>query len=372
MRWRSSSARRSWAACPTATAGARSCWSASPAPSSVSCCWAFAEPIAALFGGSNAAVLAVLFFSRILDGLTGGNLSVAQAYITDVTDVKNRAKALGMIGAAFGLGFIIGPVIGGVLSQWGYAVPAFVAAGLATANLIAVYFFLPESLTDAMRLVIANKPRAALSAKALWAALNRPRVGPLLHIRFFFGLASGMFQSIFALYALSKLGLDAKATGYVLGYVGFLVVLVQGFLIGRLTARWSEKQLIFASTILLTISFVAWAFTPSLAVLLIVLIPLSIGTGVMNTVISSALSKSVYPEEVGGTLGLSASLESFSRVIAPTLGGLLLGQVGPWAPGILSALIMGWLISFTYRRLIANPDPPLPARGEPQWAEATA
>ena len=163
-----------------------------------------------------------------------------------------------------------------------------------------------------------------------------------------------------------------RPTGYVLGYVGFLVVLVQGFLIGRLTARWSEKQLIFASTILLTVSFVGWAFTPSLAVLLIVLIPLSIGTGVMNTVISSALSKSVYPEEVGGTLGLSASLESFSRVIAPTLGGLLLGQVGPWAPGILSALIMGWLISFTYRRLIANPDPPLPARGEPQWAEATA
>ena len=147
-------------------------------------------------------------------------------------------------------------------------------------------------------------------------------------------------------------------------------MLVQAFLIGRLTARWSEKQLIFGSTILLTVSFVGWAFTPSLAVLLIVLIPLSIGTGVMNTVISSALSKSVYPEEVGGTLGLSASLESFSRVIAPTLGGLLLGQVGPWAPGILSALIMGWLISFTYRRLIANPDPPLPARGEPQWAEA--
>ena len=118
---------------------------------------AFAEPIAGLFGGSNAAVIAVLFLSRILDGLTGGNLSVAQAYITDVTDVKNRAKSLGMIGAAFGLGFIIGPVIGGVLSQWGYALPAFVAAGLATANLIAVYFFLPESLTDAMRLVIANK-----------------------------------------------------------------------------------------------------------------------------------------------------------------------------------------------------------------------
>jgi DHA1 family tetracycline resistance protein-like MFS transporter len=149
-------------------------------------------------------------------------------------------------------------------------------------------------------------------------------------------------------------------------------VLVQAGLIGRLTARWSEKQLIFASAILLIISFVAWAFTPSLAVLLIVLISLSVGTGVMNTVISSALSKSVYREEVSGMLGLPASLESVSRVKAPTLGGLLRGLVGPWAPGILSALIMGWLISSTYRRLIANLAPPLPARAEPQWAEATA
>ena len=192
-------------------------------------------------------MLAVLFFSRILDGLTGGNLSVAQAYITDVTDVKNRAKALGLIGAAFGLGFIIGPVIGGVLSQWGYALPTFVAAGLATANLIAVYL-LPARIVDRCDAVGHRQQAAvALSAKALWAALNRPRVGPLLHIRFFFGLASGMFQSIFALYALSKLGLDAKATAYVLGYVGFLVVLVQAGLIGRLTAvNWSEKQLIFA------------------------------------------------------------------------------------------------------------------------------
>lgn len=332
----------------------------------------FAEPIGLAFGGANAAVLAVLFLSRILDGLTGGNLTVAQAYITDVTDFKSRAKALGLIGAAFGLGFIIGPVIGGVLSQWGYAVPAFVAAALATANWLAVLFFLPESLTNEMRLAIAQRPRAAFSAAALWVALNRPRVGPLLHIRLFFGLASGMFQSIFAIYAQSKLGLDAKETGYVLGYVGFLVVLVQGGLIGRLTARWSEKQLIFASTILLTFSFVAWALTPSLPVLLVVLIPLSVGTGIMNTVINSALTKVVYPEEVGGTLGLSASLESFSRVIAPSLGGVLLGQVGAWAPGILSAILMGWLVSFVYRRLFVRPDPPLPTRGEPQWAQAQA
>ena len=322
----------------------------------------FADPIGRLIGGTSVAVVAVLFFSRILDGLTGGNLTVAQAYITDVTDLKNRAKALGMIGAAFGLGFIIGPVIGGILSQWGYAVPAFVAAALATVNWIAVFFLLPESLTAEKRLEMAKRPRAAFNIRSLSQALNRPRVGPLLHIRLFFGLASGMFQSIFALYAQQKLGLNSQATGYVLGYVGLLVVIVQGGLIGQLTARYSEKQLIFTSTILLTFSFVAWALTPSLPVLLVVLIPMSLGTGIMNTVINSALSKAVYPEEVGGTLGLAASLESLSRVIAPTAGGALLGQVGAWAPGILGAIIMGWLISFVYRRLIVNPDPPLPIR----------
>ncbi len=332
-----------------------------------------AEPVGRLVAGTSAAVLAVLFFSRILDGLTGGNLTVAQAYISDVTDAKNRAKALGMIGAAFGLGFIIGPVVGGLLSRWGYAVPAFVAAGLATLNWLAAFFFLPESLTPEKRLAASNRPRASFSAKALWDALNRPRVGPLLHIRLIFALASGMFQSIFALYAQYRLGLNSQATGYVLGYVGLLVVIVQAGLIGKLTTRFSDKQLIFASTVLLTGSFVAWALTPSLPVLLVVLIPMSVGTGIMNTVINSALTKAVYPEEIGGTLGLSASLESFSRVIAPTMGGALLGQIGAWAPGILGAVLMAWVASFAYRRLIVNPDPPLPARanaGGGQWAPA--
>ncbi len=330
-----------------------------------------AEPVGKALVGTSAGVLAVLFVSRIIDGLTGGNLTVAQAYISDVTDEKNRAKALGMIGAAFGLGFIIGPVVGGLLSRWGYAVPAFVAAGLATLNWLAVFFFLPESLTDEKRVAAQNRPRASFSFKAMREALDRPRVGPLLHIRLIFALASAMFQTIFALYAQARLGLNSQATGYLLGYVGVLVVIVQAGLIGRLTARYSEQQLIFASTILLTGSFLGWALTPSLPVLLIVLIPMSVGTGIMNTVVNSALTKSVYPEEIGGTLGLSAALESLSRVIAPTVGGVLLGQVGPWAPGVLGMVFMAWLTTFVYRRLIVNPDPPLPARagaGAPPWA----
>jgi DHA1 family tetracycline resistance protein-like MFS transporter len=306
----------------------------------------------------------MLFASRLLDGFTGGNISVAQAYITDITDEKNRAKGLGLLGAAFGLGFIVGPAIGGTLSVYGYALPAFVAAGLSLLALLGVIFFLPESLTKQQRTELANQSREEFSFKNLWAAINRPRVGPLLNIRFFYGLAFATFTTIFPLYALYRLSLDAQATGYVLTYVGLLVVFVQGFLVGRLANRFGEARLIFFSTVILTFAFFAWAMVSNLILLLIVLAPLAFAGGILNTLLNSSLSKSVYSEEVGGTLGLSASLESLTRVIAPSAGGYLLGSVGTWSPGVVSGLLMIWTASYAWRRLIHNPDPPLPGRAE--------
>ncbi|MBN1667916.1 MAG: MFS transporter [Anaerolineales bacterium] len=313
---------------------------------------------------ANTAILGVLFFSRILDGLTGGNISVAQAYITDVTDAQSRARGLGLLGAAFGLGFIMGPAIGGALSTWGFAVPAFAAAGLAALNLLSVFFWLPESLTLEQRRIAQERERTRFSARALWQALNRPRVGPLLHIRFFFGLAFAMFQTVFPLFAQYRLELDARQTGFVLAYVGVLAALVQGVAIGALARRFAEHKLIFASTAIMAVALLAWAFTPNVPTLLVLLLPLAFAGGTLNTVINSALTKAVYSEEVGGTLGLSASVESLTRVIAPSLGGYLLGSLGTWAPGVLSAVVMGWVVSFAWRRIIINPDPPLPDRDE--------
>ena len=122
----------------------------------------------------------------------------------------------------------------------------------------------------------------------------------------------------------------------------------------------------------MTGSLLAWAFTPNLVVLLIVLAPMAFAGGILGTVINSALTKAVYPEEVGGTLGLSSSLESLTRVIAPSLGGLLLGQIGTWAPGVLAALIMAWVSSFVWRRLIVSPDPPLLDRPSSMPAEVNS
>ena len=331
-----------------------------------------AEPLGrALTAGSsaattNAVILALLFLSRILDGVTGGNISVAQAYITDITDEENRARGLGLIGAAFGLGFIIGPAVGGALSAGEqYAVPAFVAAALATLNWFAVLFWLPESLTGEIKAELAKQPaRSILSVRDLVYALRRPRFGPLLHVRFFYGLAFATFTGVFALYAQYHLRLDSTGTGYILAYVGLLSVLVQGVAIGRLTKRFPESRLILGAVIVLAFSLMAWAFTPNVLLLLVVLAPLAFASGVLNTVINSSITKSVYPEEVGGALGVSSSIESLTRVIGPAAGGFLLGALGTWAPGVIGAAIMAWVVTYVWRRLIVDPDPPLPGRGE--------
>lgn len=331
-----------------------------------------AEPLGAalgtaLFGGSlvaiNLIVLSLLFVSRILDGLTGGNISVAQAYISDITTEENRAKGLGLIGAAFGLGFIIGPAIGGFLSTFGYSVPAYVAAVVATINLVAVYFFLPESLTPERQAEMMARPRAGFSLAALQAALQRPRVGPLFHVRFFFGLAFSMFQSIFALYAAGyPLNLSVQNTAFVLTYVGVLSVFTQGFAIGRLAKRYTERQLMLASAIMMAVGLLLWGFAPNVITLLIVMIPLAFGGGVLNTVINSSLSKAVYPEEIGGTLGLSASIESLTRVLSPAIGGILLQTFGAVGPAIFTSVLMVWVSTFIWRKLFVNPDPPLEPR----------
>ncbi len=329
--------------------------------------------------GLGTAALVMLFASRILDGLTGGNIALARAYITDVTDEQSRAKGLGMIGAAFGLGFIVGPALGGLLSNWApatslfagaglsrYAVPAFVAVVLAALNLVGVLLWLPESLTPERRAQISKRPgRSILSIPELWAALKRPRFGPLLHVTFVHSLAFGIFTANFALYTQNRLNLSDQATSYILTYVGVLVVLVQGLAIGRLTARFDETRLILGAALLMVPSLFAWAIIGSVPLLLVVLAPLALGGGVLNTVISSLITKSVRGDEVGGALGLSASLESLTRVLAPALGGLLIQGLGTWSLGVVAGALMVWLTVFVWRRLIATPQAPTPQAKSP-------
>ena len=298
----------------------------------------------------------MLFVSRILSGLTAGNISVAQAYIADVTDEKNRARGMGMLGAAFGIGFILGPALGGTLSVYGFAVPAFVSAALCFINLLTVFFWLPESLTPERRSQLMAQEKADVSFGALLAALQHPSAGPLLWVRFGFAIAFNSFQSVFALYTLSKFGLTAQQTGYILAYVGIVLVIMQGGLIGPLSARFKESHLLLAFTIFATIGLFGWAVVQTVPGLLAAMFPLAIGAGSFNAVINSAISKTVSHDEVGGMLGFSAGLESSTRVVMPALASYLLGRFGPSTPGYMATLVMAIVVVFAYVRLIAAPE----------------
>ncbi len=281
----------------------------------------------------------MIFLSRAVDGLLGGNTALARAYITDVTEPKERAKSLGLIGAAFGLGFIIGPVMGGVLSQFGLNIPALVGAGLSILSLIAVVVWLPESLPPEDRQERKRNPHTAFNLTNLLDELRRPCVGPLLMIRLFYSFAFTLFQSNFSLYAKEVLGLTVQNTGLVLTYVGFLSVLVQGFAIGKLTKTFKERSLIVTSILMLAVSLLVWGFTRDIWLLLVILAPVALGAGILNTLLTSQLTKAVYKEDVGGTLGLSNSMQTVAQIVTPGMGGLLL-TIGSWSLGVASSIFM--------------------------------
>jgi len=296
-----------------------------------------------LFGFAES--LTMLFASRILQGLTGGNLSVAQAYITDVTDAKSRNRGLGMIGAAFGLGFIIGPAVGGLLSNISYSVPAFVASGLSFVNLLLIAFWLPESLTVDRRAQLTQR-KPALSFSALLQALKHPLTGPLLITRFLYSLAFVILQSIFSLFALKRFNMSVVATDFVLTYVGVISVITQAWLVGKLSQRFRDTILIESGLLLLALGLLVWAFAPNIPILVFSVTPIALAGGMLNTIVPSALTKTVEPQEVGGILGLSTSVESATRVVSPLLGGFLLERISYWAPGVLGAVLL--FISFAY------------------------
>lgn len=309
-----------------------------------------------------ASALWMLFASRAIDGITGGNISVAQAYMADVTSEADRGKAFGLVGAAFGLGFILGPLTGGLLSQIGLNVPPLVAAGLAGVNLLLVMFLLPESLSPERRAEMAAAPAHGFDLHGLASALKLPRVGPVLRVRIVTGFTFAVFEGGFTLWAAHALGLGARDIGLTLAYVGVLQVVIQLGLIGQMTKRFSDAQLIVAGSSVAGIALTVWGFAPNVWVLVAVMPFLSLGLATTNTIIGSALTKAVYPDEVGGIIGLSTSLGSLTRIPAPSVAGALLQFAGAWAPGVLAGMLTLAAVPYAYSRLIRRPSPPLPPR----------
>src|SRR2546426_5976923 len=225
-----------------------------------------------------ATTLWMLFLGRIIDGISGGNISTAQAYIADVTTKEDRAKGMGLIGAAFGLGFVFGPAIGGILSRWGVNVPFLFAGGLAFANAILLYFTLPETVTpDHPARVSAASGRGW---QQLVVALREPRLAYVLAIYFLGIVAFSMMTATFSLFMMFRLGYDAFHNGWVFAFVGVISAIVQGGLIGRLVKKFGEPWLVIVGALLFTVSLFIVPFVrpnTSLATILLIATATSIG-----------------------------------------------------------------------------------------------
>src|SRR5258708_1412876 len=205
-----------------------------------------------------ATTLWMLFLGRIIDGISGGNISTAQAYIADITTKENRAKGMGLIGAAFGLGFVFGPAIGGILSRWGINVPFLFAGGLAFANAILLYFTLPETVTpDHPARVSAASGRGF---KQLVDSLKQPRLGFVLTIYFLSIVAFSVMTASFSLFMMFRLGYDAWHNGWIFAFVGVISAIVQGGLIGRLVRHFGEPALVIIGGLLFSASLFAIPF----------------------------------------------------------------------------------------------------------------
>jgi DHA1 family tetracycline resistance protein-like MFS transporter len=360
-----------------------------------------------LMGFSNA--LWLLFLARIIDGLSGANIATAQAAISDSTTEKTRTQGLGLIGAAFGIGFTIGPVIAFAalaLSGNNYHVPAFVAAAFSFASIMLTTFWFKETLPSERRGTSAG--RTAVSLGAMAKAIKHPQVGFLLVLIFAQQFVFGGFENLFALFSLNRLGLNASGNAIIFVILGLITTIVQGGLVGMWSRKYGDRWLIYVGLATLAIGLIFTSLTPhqpvpwysrqavtaeltstnstsvqislpddthtgwaGLAWIIVMLLPVTVGGAILSPTINSAITKRVMPSEIGGMLGISTAFVSAANALAPLIGGAVfqtLGSTAPFLAGGILTLIL-WVIA---QQAIKPPAPAPDAAGNPVTEGAAA
>ena len=274
-----------------------------------------------------AGTLPLVFLGRIISGITGANISTAQAYIADVTTKENRAKGMGLFGAAFGLGFILGPAIAGVLSKYGVHVPFFFAAILSLTSAAAVYFLLPESLNRESQ--TDDTPRKG-KLEFLLESLKQHEFAFVNLIYFLLVTSFSIMTYAFVLFTAYRFGYNAEQNGYLFAFIGLISVICQGLLFGILVKKFGEKILTALGCLLMAISFflipnIGREFG-GLTLLLFACILLTFGNALASPALTSLVSKISKEEEQGSSLGIMQSFASLARAIGPVLGGVLLNN----------------------------------------------
>jgi MFS transporter, DHA1 family, tetracycline resistance protein len=294
-----------------------------------------------------------LFAARALAGAMAGNIAAAQAYIADVTPPEKRAQGMGLIGAAFGLGFILGPAAGGLLAGPNPAhphvlAPALASTGLSLAALLFAMFFLRESLAPEQR---ASRRAEARPGRILLLATAWRRPSLRLSVLLFF-LATFVFagmESTFALWSERLFHWGAEQNGYVFAYTGIVAAFVQGVLIRPLVPRLGEGRLVLLGALALCVGLALIPVVSSLAPLLVAMGLLALGAGLVNPSLSSLISLAAGKETQGSVLGLSQSAASLARILGPVWAGLVFAGFGRDWPFISGAVIMALVLILALR-----------------------
>ena len=300
-----------------------------------------------------------LLASRLFAGAATANLAIARAYVADVTTPETRARGMGVIGASFGLGFILGPAIAGPLSSLSIAAPGYAAAGLSVLNLVAAAVILPEPASHA-------RAPAGRRAGVLASDLRRPGIRRVLLTSLLSILAFSGLEATFSLLAFDRFHLDQRHVGYVFAYIGVLAVVIQGGLIGPLTRRFGEARLLVAGLALQAGTFLLLPAAASVGALLAVLAPMSFGSGLTQPSLSAMLSRMARADDQGGTLGVGESASALGRILGPetaTFGYAHVAAGFPyWLGGALMAVATGLAATLVGVRLGAEAAPaPAPA-----------
>ncbi|ACL63510.1 major facilitator superfamily MFS_1 [Anaeromyxobacter dehalogenans 2CP-1] len=286
-----------------------------------------------------------LLVSRLFAGAATANIAIAQAYIADVTPPEGRARGMGLIGAAFGLGFVLGPAIGGLLSAISLSAPGYAAAALAAANGVAAFFVLPE---PAAHVQAERRPHL----EALLGGVSRPGIRRLILIYFIAILAFSGMEATFALLAVHRYGLDQRQVSYVFALIGVVATVVQGGLIGPLSRRFGERALLVAGLLLQAAALAALPYAGSVAGLLVATVPLAFGSSLTTPSLTSLVSRSARAEDQGGTLGIGQSAAALGRIAGPISATHAYSQLWFAAPYLGGAALMlaGAAVGSTLRR----------------------
>jgi len=282
----------------------------------------------------------LLLVSRVIAGIGGSSIGVAQAYIADITTRENRSKGMGLIGAAFGLGFVFGPLIGGLLSEFGYAVTGYVAAGFSLIAFTLTILYLPESLKKSQVIEQAQNQirRKIFDFAAMKKILQKPDLAILVLLFFILTFSFANIYGTFALLGLKVYGFTDMQNGYMFGIVGLTSAIVQGGLIGRINKVMSKKTILMVGSLLIMVALAMIPYAGTFLGLAIVSIVLSCGTGTFQPTVLSLISEVTSETEQGITLGMNQSLSSFARVLGPLWGGFAFEYLGYPFPFITGAI----------------------------------